>query len=104
MYLTFKYPDHGETQLDKIERFFNHDAVSAIMADRVNNEYSHVQGLFERVSLPMDPPLMKDIASFIMDRLKVETEQYASLLKSIGVELEDDNDEGDEGVGATLEI
>ncbi|MCB9867418.1 MAG: AAA family ATPase [Phycisphaerales bacterium] len=56
MYLVFKYPDQGEGHTDKIRRFFGQDAVTATVADRVNNEILHVLGLFERVSLPMDPP------------------------------------------------
>jgi len=85
MYLVFKYPDQGEGHTDKIRRFFGQDAVTATVADRVNNEYSHVLGLFERVSLPMDPPLMQTVANCVLDRLKLDKDQYSSLLRSIGV-------------------
>jgi wobble nucleotide-excising tRNase len=85
MYLVFKYPDHRERLVDKIKRFFGQDAVAASVADRVNNEYSHVLGLFERVSLPMDPPLMQTVAKCVLDRLKLDKDQYSSLLRSIDV-------------------
>ena len=84
MYLVFKYPDHGERAQDKIKRFFGQDAIAATMADRVNNEYSHGHGLFERASLPMDATLMKSIAECVLERLKTDEDQYNSLLRSIG--------------------
>jgi hypothetical protein len=71
--------------VDKIKRFLVRMQWRHRSADRVNNEYSHVLGLFERVSLPMDPPLMQTVAKCVLDRLKLDKDQYSSLLRSIDV-------------------
>lgn len=85
MYLFFKYPD-GEEKLEaKLERFFGEDPVAARVTDRICNEYSHLRGLFERGTMPVDVPAMKQMAGFVLERIKEsDPEQYASLLTSIG--------------------
>ena len=56
------------------------------MTDRINNEFSHLEGLFERSMVPIDVPEMKKTSSFILDKIKEkDIEQYEALLLSIGV-------------------
>ena len=59
------------------------------MTDRINNELSHLEGLFERSMTPIDIPEMKKTATFILDKIKEkDNEQYEALLMSIGIEIE----------------
>jgi wobble nucleotide-excising tRNase len=87
IYLYYKYPDNTD-QLDKLKKFFGTDSLPAILTDRINNEYSHLKGSFERGSIPIEVPEMKKAADLIIKRLKIDIDQFNSLLKSIGVELE----------------
>ena len=87
-FLYYKYPNAIEKD-DKLTRFFGNDALAASLTDRVNNEFSHLAGLFERSVLPIDVPEMKATAKFILKKIKEkDPEQYFALLKSIGVEEE----------------
>ena len=76
--------------MDKLIKFFGTDAVPAILTDRINNEYSHLKGVFERGSTPVEVPEMKKTANLIIDKLKADVDQFNSLLKSIGIELENE--------------
>lgn len=88
IYLYFKYPD-GQDQGEKarLQAFFGDDDMPAILTDRINNEYSHLPGTFERGSHPIEVPEMNGVAKAIIDRIKaIDPSQFASLLKSIGAE------------------
>ncbi|MHA7831837.1 MAG: AAA family ATPase [Flagellimonas sp.] len=87
IYLYYKYPDASK-DIEKLKKFFATDSVPAILTDRVNNEYSHLCGIFERGATPVEVPEMKKTANLIIEKLKADEDQYNSLLKSIGVELE----------------
>jgi wobble nucleotide-excising tRNase len=83
IYLYYKYPD-GATDKGKLERFFGDETIPSIFTDRINNEYSHLCGIFERGETPVEVPEMKTAATLILERLKQDREQYAALLESIG--------------------
>jgi wobble nucleotide-excising tRNase len=89
IFLYYKYPDDTE-QMDKLVKFFETNAVPAILTDRINNEYSHLKGVFERGSTPIEVPEMKKTANLIIEKLKADEGQFNSLLKSIGIELENE--------------
>lgn len=84
IYLYYKYPDQGMNE-DTLRLFFGEDKIPAVLIDRVNNEYSHLAGVFERGATPVEVPEMHSAAKHIIERLKQDSEQYSSLLKSIGV-------------------
>jgi len=85
-FLYYKYPNAVEKD-DKLSRFFGDDALAASLTDRINNEYSHLAGVFERSVLPIDVPEMKTTASFILRKIKEkDPDQYSALLQSIGGE------------------
>ncbi len=86
MYLYFRYPNSEEKgDPSKLHRFLGDDAVSASLIDRIENEYSHLTGLFERGLLPVDVATMKSMAKLILDRIKdYDEEQYNALLGSVG--------------------
>jgi wobble nucleotide-excising tRNase len=83
IYLYYRYPDQRPTD-EKLYLFFGEGNVPAILTDRINNEYSHLCGVFERGSTPIEVPEMQTVAKQIIERLKEDNEQYSSLLKSIG--------------------
>jgi len=87
IYLYYKYPD-GAKDDEKLQRFFGDEKIPAILTDRINNEYSHMCGVFERGSTPVEVPEMKTSAQQIIERLKSDNDQYNSFLRSIGVETE----------------
>ena len=87
-FLYYKYPNAVEKD-DKLARFFGDDAFAASLTDRINNEFSHLAGVFERSVLPVDVPEMKTTANFILRKIKEkDADQYSALLQSIGVNEE----------------
>ncbi|RKR77884.1 AAA family ATPase [Marinobacter nauticus] len=83
-FLYYKYPNAVEKD-DKLTRFFGDDALAASLTDRINNEFSHLAGIFERSVLPIDVPEMKTTASFILRKIEEkDPDQYSALLQSIG--------------------
>ncbi len=88
-FLYYKYPNAIEKD-DKLARFFGDDALAASLTDRINNEFSHLAGMFERGVIPIDVPEMKTTANFILNKIREnDPDQYSALLESIGVT--DDN-------------
>lgn len=85
IYLCYRYPDGVEND-DKLKKFFGDEDVPAILGDRVNNEYSHLSGSFERGARPVEVPEMNKVAQSILIRLQEDQEQYKAFLKSIGIE------------------
>lgn len=80
----YYYPDETK-QLEKLEKFFGKGLVPAILTDRINNEYSHLCGIFERGELPTEVPEMLKTAKLIMTTLSTKhPEQYAALIASVG--------------------
>lgn len=90
IYLYYKYPD-SSSDSDKLKKFFGEENIPSILTDRINNEYSHLSGVFERGSTPVEVPEMRSVAAQIINKLKEDKEQFSSLLKSIGVEKLEEN-------------
>ncbi|EJG0039864.1 AAA family ATPase [Vibrio parahaemolyticus] len=85
-FLYYKYPNASGKD-DKLSRFFGDDVLASSLTDRINNEYSHLEGVFERSVSPIDVPEMKTTASFILRKIEEkDPDQYSALLQSIGVE------------------
>ena len=95
IYLYYKYPDKGMTA-ETLRLFFGEESIPAVITDRINNEYSHLCGVFERGSTPVEVPEMQTSAQQIIGRLKEDRDQYSALLNSVGL-----NEEPLEGIGAT---
>lgn len=92
MYLYFRFPnavdeqDRGAHGPRRINRFLGDDKVSASLSERIENEYSHLHGLFERGATPVDIPAMQKMAQLVLDKIKEhDSDQYEALLQSIGV-------------------
>lgn len=88
IYLYYKYPDGVKDSLrERLSKFFNEDQVAVAYIERVNNELSHLSGVFERGATLLQSEEMKKVALAIITRLKEkDEEQYFSLLKSINEE------------------
>lgn len=84
IYLYYKYPDKGVDE-ETLQRFFGNEKIPAILIERLNNEYSHLSGVFERGATPIEVPEMQTSAQLIIERLKQDKDQYGSLLNSIGI-------------------
>jgi hypothetical protein len=83
-FLYYKYPNAAKDD-DKLEKFFGDDALAASLTDRINNEFSHLEGVFERSIQPIDVPEMKTVARFILRKIQEkDPDQYTALLQSIG--------------------
>ncbi|NDW21203.1 AAA family ATPase [Alteromonas hispanica] len=88
IYLYYKYPDQGMNE-STLGKFFGEDSIPAVLTDRINNEYSHLSGVFERGATPIEVPEMQTAARRIIERLKQDSEQFLSLMRSVG-EASDD--------------
>ncbi|WP_200897615.1 hypothetical protein [Arsukibacterium ikkense] len=64
--------------------FFGDDQIPAVLTDTINNEYSHLCGVFERAAMPVEVPEMMTAARLIIERLKQDSDQFSSLLNSVG--------------------
>jgi wobble nucleotide-excising tRNase len=82
--LAFKFPNPNKNDDEKLEKFLGNSA-EALLVDRINNEYSHLHGAFERGIIPVDIPEMKKAAQFLLDKTyEHDKDQYNSLMESIG--------------------
>lgn len=83
IYLYYKYPDQGMNE-STLGKFFGEDSIPAVLVDRINNEYSHLSSVFERGATPIEVPEMQTAARRIIERLKQDSEQFLSLMRSVG--------------------
>ncbi|WP_245532056.1 AAA family ATPase [Desulfobacter postgatei] len=97
VYLYYKYPDQGMME-ETLRLFFGEEKIPAVLTDRINNEYSHLCGVFERGATPIEVPEMQTAARQIIARLKEDRDQYLALLNSVG-----ENKEHLEGKAVTTE-
>ena len=77
-YLFYKYPykdDHDSGE----------DATATALTNRVSNELSHLEEIFDRSMRPIDIPEIPSVANFVLDKMyEKDKEQFNALLKSIG--------------------
>ena len=89
IFLFYKYPDSSK-DIDKLKKFFGDEDIPALLTDRINNEYSHLAGIFERGQQPVEVPEMKKAAQLIINRIKeLDEDQYDALLTSVGFEVQE---------------
>ncbi|MEA5442477.1 AAA family ATPase [Cyanobium gracile] len=88
-FLYYKFPNAVEEKDTKLARFFGDDALATSLTERINNEYSHLAGMFERSIQPIDVPEMRSVARLILRKIQEkDQDQYAALLQSIGESYE----------------
>ncbi len=86
-FLFYKYPHH-DNQSDSFERmkkFFGDDDLAVALINRLNNELSHLESIFDRSMKPVEIPEIPKIANYVLDKIyEKDPQQYNSLVKSIG--------------------
>lgn len=86
-FLFYKYPHH-DNQSDSFERmkkFFGDDDLSVALINRLNNELSHLESIFDRSMKPLEIPEIPKLANYVLDKIyENDPHQYNSLVKSIG--------------------
>jgi wobble nucleotide-excising tRNase len=81
-YLFYKYPSNTDI-LVKLKKFFKDDTSVAI-TNRIDNELSHLEEIFDRSMRPIDIPEIPKLANYVLSKIKEkDSEQYNALLKSI---------------------
>jgi wobble nucleotide-excising tRNase len=87
-YLFYKYPSDKLSFDERIRKFFNDD-VSYNLVRRVVNEYSHLEGSFDRALVPIDIEAIKQVSQAVMNKIKTQDEeQYNALIDSVKNEVE----------------
>jgi len=86
-YLFFKYPFSVNDQQDynrRIEKFFKDDPSTEPLVQRLTNEFSHLGGIFDRSTQPIDYPEICKLAKFVLKKIKDnDCDQFECLLESI---------------------
>lgn len=86
-YLFYRYPSKKDLK-EKLSMFFGDDKVSLDLTNRLDNELSHLESIFDRNMRPIDIPEIPKLAKYILSKIKEKDEdQYNELLESIGVEI-----------------
>ena len=84
-YLFYKYPANQPIK-EKLELFFKGDQPAIDLANRLDNELSHLEQIFDRSMRPVEIPEIPKLADYVLSKIKIkDCDQYAALLKSIGV-------------------
>ncbi|OTG66858.1 hypothetical protein B9T25_08735 [Acinetobacter sp. ANC 4470] len=84
IYSFYKFPTYMKYDDDRLKEFWNDD-IYRLFIGRINNEYSHCSGVLERGMSMMDEPEMQRAAQAIIEKVQKDTDQYNSLLESIGI-------------------
>lgn len=84
IYSFYKFPTYMKYDDDRLKEFWNDD-IYRLFIGRINNEYSHCSGVLERGMSIMDEPEMQRAAQAIIEKVQKDTDQYNSLLESIGI-------------------
>ena len=87
LYSNFHYPDgFSNTDTEKLKSLWGEHLVFTF-TDRINNEYSHLAGIFERSFTPLEQPEMNKASFAILKKIiELKPRQYEGFLKSIGIE------------------
>lgn len=86
-YLFYKFPcqDDVNNSLERMQKFFGDDDTAIAVINRLSNEFSHLEEVFDRSMRPVEIPEISKLANFVLDKVfAADKEQYNSLLKSIG--------------------
>ncbi|WP_456413698.1 AAA family ATPase [Thiolapillus sp.] len=84
-YLFYKYPCHTDDKLEKLRLFFGDDGKAVEVSNRMSNELSHLEEIFDRSMKPIEIPEIPKLAKYVLWKIKEkDKDQYDSLLKSIG--------------------
>lgn len=86
-FLFFKYPFSVNDQQDynrRIEKFFKDDPSTEPLVQRLTNEFSHLGGIVDRSTQPIDHAEICKLAKFVLKKIKDnDCDQFECLLESI---------------------
>jgi wobble nucleotide-excising tRNase len=83
VYLFYKYPSNLDVIL-KLKKLFKDD-ISVALVNRIDNEFSHLEEIFDRSMKVLEIPEIPKLAQYVLKKIKEkDPEQYEELLKSIG--------------------
>ena len=83
-YLFYKYPSKDQAP-DRLRKFFEGDETATTLTNRISNEFSHLERIFDRSMRPIDIPEIPAVANFVLDKMyEKDKEQFNALLQSIG--------------------
>lgn len=84
-YLFYRFPNNL-TNDEKLKLFFGGNQIATSLANRVNNELSHLEEIFDRSMRPLDVPEITKLANFVLDTMNnKDPEQYKALLESMNL-------------------
>ena len=86
-FLFYKYPHHDNQNdgLERMKKFFGDDDMAVTLINRLNNELSHLESIFDRSMKPVEIPEIPKLANYVLDKIyEKDPHQYNSLVKSIG--------------------
>lgn len=87
VYLFFKYPfsDDNKDHESRIRRFFEDEQPeSKVIVERLTNEYSHLSGVIDRSTQPIDHAEISKTAEFVLKIIKQkDPDQFQCLVDSI---------------------
>lgn len=88
--LFYKYPSRQDSSTTnanskRLLKYFGDDKQATVLTERVSNELSHLEEIFDRGMSPVEVPEIKKVAQFVLDKIKErDKDQYEALLESIG--------------------
>ena len=91
IYTFYKFPSPTSSDDERLKKFWGDD-IFKTLTNRVNNEYSHISGAFERGERVVEQPEIQKTAQLIIEKLKADQEQYSALLESIGKQPKNHSD------------
>ena len=86
-YLFYKYPykEDQASSTEHLRRFFGEDVTATALTNRVSNELSHLEEIFDRSMRPIEIPEIPAVAQFVLNKMyEKDKDQYNALLRSIG--------------------
>ncbi|WP_004470889.1 AAA family ATPase [Leptospira santarosai] len=82
-YLFYRYPRNANI-IVKLKKFFKDD-LATDLTNRISNEFSHLEEIFDRSMKPIEIPEIPTVAKYVLDKIKEkDQEQYDALLESVG--------------------
>lgn len=85
-YLFYKFPNNLPND-EKLKAFFGGNQLASSLANRINNELSHLEEIFDRSMKPLDVPEISKLANFVLNTIKQkDPEQYQALLDSMNLQ------------------
>lgn len=83
-YLFYRYPANQSIK-DKMDMFFAGNQAASDLANRVDNEFSHLEHIFDRSMRPIDIPEIPKLAKYVLSKIQTkDSDQYIAMLQSIG--------------------